>query len=96
VARAVPARQRKLLVIAHREELLNQAADKISHANPDLVVEIEQADRHASPDADVIVASIQTLAMRAGKRMAKFERDSVRIIIIDEAHHATRRAIRRS
>jgi ATP-dependent helicase IRC3 len=84
-----PPDRRKLLVIAHREELLNQAAEKISHANPDLVVEIEQADRHASPDADVIVASIQTLAMRAGKRMAKFERDSVRIIIIDEAHHAT-------
>ena len=83
-----PRDQRKILFIPHREELLTQARDKMLFYNPDLVVEIEQADSYASPEADVIVASIQTLASRSGKRLGRFDKDQVRIIIIDEAHHS--------
>ncbi|KAJ1671085.1 DEAD DEAH box helicase, partial [Spiromyces aspiralis] len=40
------------LVLAHREELLYQAARQIQAANPDLMVEIEQGGRQANLVAD--------------------------------------------
>src|SRR3954466_4866103 len=45
----------RMLVIAHREELLDQAADKIRAQNPGLMIEIEQGDRRASRYADVVI-----------------------------------------
>ncbi len=77
-------RQQRMLVIAHREELLNQAAEKLAASNPELIVDIEQAERRASAFCDVVVASIQTLV----RRLDKFDPCEFRIIIIDEAHHA--------
>lgn len=79
--------QRKMLVIAHREELLLQAAEKIHAANPDLIVDIEQADQRASALAHVVVASIQTLE----KRLDRFTPQQFRIVVIDEAHHCAAR-----
>lgn len=81
--------RRKILMIAHREELLEQAKSKIEFANAHLRVEIEQADRKASPNADVVIASVQSLAARAGRRMDRFDPDDFRIVIVDEAHHVT-------
>lgn len=49
------------LVLAHRTELLQQAAQKISTANPGLHVSIEQGKDFASEESDVIVASVPTL-----------------------------------
>jgi superfamily II DNA or RNA helicase len=86
---AFPPDQRKILVIAHREELLKQAKNKYEAYNPGLIVDIEQADQWARPDADVIIASIQTLASRSGKRLGRLNRNQVRLVVIDEAHHAT-------
>lgn len=77
---------RRMLVIAHREELLDQAAEKILWANSELAVEIEQAERHASLIAQVVVASIQTLSV-SPKRLAALDPRDFAIIIIDEAHH---------
>lgn len=54
---------RRTLIIAHREELLIQAKDKIQKATG-LWCEIEKAERRAGLDAPVVVASIQTLARR--------------------------------
>src|SRR5713101_6338980 len=51
----------QVMVVAHREELLDQAAAKISHWNPTLKVSVEQAERFADPNADVLVASVATL-----------------------------------
>lgn len=76
----------KMLVLAHRDELITQAAEKITHINPGLIVEIEKAERKASPMADVIVASVQTLK---GKRLLKINPDDCRICVVDEAHHST-------
>src|SRR6185436_19987445 len=45
---AFPENQRRMLVIEHREELLDQAAEKIRAANPGLTVSVEQGDRIAS------------------------------------------------
>ncbi|KAA8898876.1 hypothetical protein TRICI_006459 [Trichomonascus ciferrii] len=74
------------LIVAHREELLQQAYDKIVHINPGLSVEVERASSQASGVADVTVASIKTIAQK--KRLAKFNPNDYKLIIVDEAHHA--------
>ena len=84
-----PARSRGLLVIAHREELLDQAAEKIQAQNHGLMVSVEQADRHAYAGSDVVIASIQTLAARKFTRLHRLlQRFTPRIVVVDEAHHA--------
>src|SRR6266853_884155 len=49
---------RRTLVLAHREELIGQAVDKI-RAVTGLTAEVEMADSHASFNAPVVVASVQ-------------------------------------
>lgn len=84
-----PATERKMLVIAHREELLEQAAQKIHAANPGLRVGIEQGDRVASRACDVVVASIQTLQATDYRRLDRLTaHHRFRVVIVDEAHHA--------
>jgi ATP-dependent helicase IRC3 len=79
----------RMLVIAHREELLDQARDKIQKQNPGLMVSIEQGDRHANSYSDVVIASIQTLSAMKFRRLKRLlERHSPRLVIVDEAHHA--------
>ena len=84
-----PETHRVIMVIAHRGELITQAAEKIQRANPDARVEIEKADQHASDDADIVVASVQTLAAAEGRRIGKFDVERIRILVCDEAHHST-------
>jgi ATP-dependent helicase IRC3 len=81
--------KRRMLVLAHRAELLNQARDKLLAANPALKVEIEQAERSASEDSDVVVASVPTIGRRGSRRLAGLDPDQFSIVVIDEAHHAT-------
>lgn len=79
----------KMLVIAHREELLDQAAEKIADANPDKVVMVEQGERVASPYCDVVVASVQTLSAMGCRRLLRLKaRMDFRIVVVDEAHHS--------
>src|SRR5437773_9521943 len=52
----------RLLVLAHREELLLQAQEKFRSVDPELKVDIEQAAARAGADAKVVVASVPTLA----------------------------------
>lgn len=82
--------KKKMLVIAHREELLAQAKDKILRANPHLSVEIEQAANKASMSADVVVASVQTFAVNPA-RLHRWAPDEFSAVIVDEAHHAVAR-----
>lgn len=78
----------RTLVIAHREELLRQAADKLSIVAPNLRVGTVQAGRDEHRDVDVIVASIQTLAQP--HRLAPLV-GTVSTIVVDEAHHTAAR-----
>ena len=78
-----------VLVLAHRQELVQQACDKIG-AWCDDVVAVEMADRRefTRPDGErpkIAVASIQTLQ----RRLKSIPRDAFRIVVIDEAHHST-------
>ncbi len=80
---------KKSLVLAHREELLEQAKDKILKINPNLSVAIEMAEQKAEPDADVIVASVATLGRNNSKRLLKFNPKDFSTIVVDEAHHSS-------
>ena len=77
----------KLLFVAHRNELLTQAVDKISSWNPSLKVGLEKAESHADPDCDVIVACNASIGRAGSTRMDHFWED-IGIIVIDEAHHS--------
>ena len=76
------------LVIAHRDELIQQIAEKMQDANPLAVIGVEKAERRASEQCSIVVATVQTLA---GKRLeefiARFAR-RISLFVIDEAHHA--------
>ncbi len=87
LARIWAKRSEKVLVLAHREELIDQAVDKITKSTG-LDVEVEMGDHHANWDGTkaVLVASVQTMA-RAGRRQ-KYAPDAFGLIIVDEAHHA--------
>lgn len=80
----------KVLVLVHRRELAAQAQEKISSVNPHLKVEIEMGAQRASDDADVIIASVSTLASSKSQRLAepRFDPSLFKLIIIDEAHHS--------
>jgi superfamily II DNA or RNA helicase len=75
----------RVLIMAHRGELLDQAGDKLYKATG-LKVALEKAE-NSSLDSffRVVVGSVQTL-MR-DKRLNQFKEDHFDTIIVDEAHH---------
>ena len=74
-----------MLILAHRGELLEQAADKIKKSTG-LGCSVEKAEQTCIGSwFRVTVGSVQTL-MR-DKRLAGFKRDYFDTIVIDEAHH---------
>lgn len=81
-----PDRGNKTLVLAHKEELVRQAADSISEINPNLKVEIDMRRLKPSSNADVIVASVPTLIRMS--RLSKYNPKEFKTIILDECHHA--------
>lgn len=85
VRRAVVAGKRPMILV-HRDELVTQAVDKIHSAAPDHSVGIVKAAR-SETDADIIVASVQTLA-RPARRAAVIAARDTHLIIVDESHHA--------
>lgn len=75
----------RVLILAHRGELLEQAADKIAKATG-LGCAVEKAEESCQGSwFRVVVGSVQTL-MRE-KRLGRFPADYFNTIIIDEAHH---------
>jgi ATP-dependent helicase IRC3 len=73
-----------LFFIAHRHELIDQAASKFRQYNPELTVGVERASDRACPDSDVVIGSLQSLTPG---RLKKFDPNRFRIIVIDECHH---------
>lgn len=77
----------KVLVLAHREELLTQAKDKLQRAlGSHAKVCIEQAGSHATADAKVVVASLRSL--HADRLQTLVSQQEFALIIYDECHHA--------
>lgn len=75
----------RALILAHRGELLDQAADKLASATG-LMCATEKAEQSCLGSwFRVVVGSVQTL-MRE-KRLNQFDSDYFDTIVVDEAHH---------
>ena len=77
-----------MLVLAHRDELIDQAAEKLAHWNPSLNIGVEAGDRKAAAGMDVVVASVATLGRKFSKRLESYFREWPEAVVVDEAHHA--------
>jgi superfamily II DNA or RNA helicase len=76
----------RVLVLAHREELLTQAADKIRNFCG-LDCAVEKAEQTAiGKNEPITVGSVQTL--QSDKRLERFPGDYFSTVIVDEAHHS--------
>lgn len=80
---------KKTLILAHREELLTQAKEKIEKVSPELKIGIEQWNNYADDDCDVIIASVATLWREGSERIKRFKAEEFWLIVTDECHHAT-------
>jgi superfamily II DNA or RNA helicase len=74
----------RVLILAHRDELLQQAKDEIHSVAPDLRVGIVKgtSDQVGAP---VVVGSVQTMRHEARRGRVR----GVGLVIVDECHHAT-------
>ncbi|KAJ9656741.1 putative ATP-dependent helicase IRC3 [Neophaeococcomyces mojaviensis] len=77
-------RATKTLILAHRRELVEQAAKHCTRAYPGKKVEIEMGSQHASGMADITIASVRSLQMG---RLEKYDPDLYKLVLVDEAHH---------
>ena len=86
VAEECVRRGGRILILAHRGELLKQAADKINKATG-LMCATEKAEESCLGSwFRIAVGSVQSLSRE--KRLAQFPADYFDAIIIDEAHHS--------
>lgn len=86
---AIAAREnaagRRTLILAHRDELIQQAADKLVRSTG-VLADVEKGELSAVDSlCQVTVGSVQTLMRR--KRLEAYAPDAYDAIIVDEAHH---------
>lgn len=82
----------RVLVIAHRDELIRQAAEKLESALG-VAPEIDMAEEYASVTGTApIVSSVQTMCR--SRRHGRFDPKTIGLIVIDEAHHAVAKSYR--
>lgn len=76
----------RALVLAHRDELINQAVEKIELLTGEKCA-IEKASKSSLKSTErVVVGSVQSLGNES--RLSKFPKDRFSLIVIDEAHHS--------
>jgi superfamily II DNA or RNA helicase len=98
--RAVAEWGKRVMILAHREELMFQAREKIK-AVTGLEAHIEMGEYRAETGlfgaSPVVVSTVQTHTAGGdgGGRMTKFAPEDFGLLVIDEAHHATARSYRR-
>lgn len=91
LAQRAVMRGERVLILAHRGELLEQARDKIRIATG-MEAGLEKAEEDTRGGIDgilpymVTVGSVQSMCRPA--RLARFRRDEFDFIVIDECHHA--------
>ena len=76
---------KRVLFVAHREEILFQAKQSFQHVHPDRTSAFYNASEKKT-DADFIFASIYTLGSQY--HLDRFEPDAFDLIVVDEFHHA--------
>ncbi len=81
----------KILVLAHRDELLQQAVERFGR-DCDETVGLDKAEDFAG-DQRIVVGSVQTVSMPA--RLERFDPQRFDLVMIDEAHHSPSATYRR-
>ncbi len=77
---------KRVLVMAHRGELLDQAADKLEKSTG-LKCAVEKAEQTSLESwFRVVIGSVQSL--QRPSRLEKFNKNHFDVIVVDEAHHA--------
>lgn len=89
----------RILVLAHRDELIRQAARKLSAIvkQPFAIEKGEEWSAEGRNKAAIVISSIQTQSHHSGKRpprMERFDPAEFSLVIADEAHHAVSRTWR--
>jgi len=80
-----------ILILAHRDELITQAAAKYRNVVPDAKIGVIKAERHEVAGREVVIASVQSLNARRRERLRKWRPS---LLVIDEAHHSTAKSYR--
>jgi superfamily II DNA or RNA helicase len=76
---------KRTLILAHRQELIDQTVDKLRLVWPEISVGICMAERDEI-DAQVVVGSVQSCCRQ--KRLEKLKAQGFDLLMIDECHHA--------
>ena len=80
----------RVLFVAHREEILNQTREVFRRIQPDARIGLIKGPR-LDLDADIVLASVQTLA----ERLDQIHPEAFDYIVVDEFHHAAAETYRR-
>jgi superfamily II DNA or RNA helicase/diadenosine tetraphosphate (Ap4A) HIT family hydrolase/HKD family nuclease len=86
------AEYRRVLFVAHREEILDQALQTFRRVRADARLGLYTGQERDS-EADVLFASVQTLGRL--RHLGQFAPDAFDYIVIDEFHHAAAATYRR-
>ena len=87
IVRREVAKSKRVVFLAHRDELLTQARRKLSRFGITAGIIKAGRDNDARPQSLAQICGIQTLHARAIRRQT-IELPPAEIVIIDEAHHA--------
>ena len=78
---------KKVLFVAHREEILSQAIRSFNNVRPESSISLFSGnDKDA--DGDIVFATVQTIGKAQYLNEGYFRRDAFDYIVIDEFHHA--------
>ncbi len=77
----------KILFIAHRQEIIKQAADTFKNIHPNKSIGFFY-NRHKDTDSDIVFALVQSLGKSRYLNEDYFKRDYFDYIVVDEFHHA--------
>jgi superfamily II DNA or RNA helicase len=84
---------KKILVLAHRDELVRQAVRTLARGCPGERIDVEKGPVHASQTPwekggpRIVVASVQSICQE--HRLRQFRPQDYGLVVCDEAHHAT-------
>lgn len=78
------------LILAHRRELVEQAARHCEDTYPNKKIEIDMGSLHASGTADITIASVQSITSK--DRINKYDPSRFKLVLVDEAHHIVARS----
>jgi superfamily II DNA or RNA helicase len=80
----------RVLLLAHRKELVRQGADRL-HLVTGEMVDIEMAEEWASNRARIVAASLDSIRTR----LERWPPDHFSLVIFDEAHHSLAKSFRK-